>query len=566
MRLCLLLLSLLFLLSSADRPIYPTNYFRAPVKHKLLLSGSFGELRTNHFHSGIDIKSAKGRSGDELVAAAEGYVSRIKVQAGGYGNALYIDHPNGYTTVYAHLSRFAPEIAAFVKSEQYGKESFGVDLQLDSTRFTFQKGEYIGNMGNTGGSGGPHLHFEIRDTETEQPINPLLFGITVADTRKPRMHQVRIYSLNNKGENISARTYDLYGAGSIHKVRGDTIYTDSKEVGVALKTYDHMNGASNWNGVYRVTLLQEEQVRFQFEMERFGFDESRYINAHLDYEDRVTKKSYFNRCFLLPGNKLGIYDQVQNEGILRLQDDQASKVTLLSEDIAGNRSEAQFWIKYRPKDVQQAPKLHNYFLLQREENAIDNGQLYVHFPDSSFYEDVYLDYQMSLEASDNVYSAVHHLHNYKTPIHRSFDIAIRPTDLPNNLIDKAFVAHCDKGGNITNVGHEWKNERLWGKARTFGDYYIKVDTIAPRIENVSFRKNMRGRPQFTFKISDNFSGGDLSYRATVDGEWILLEHDAKTRRIFHKFDGRIASGEHQFRLEVTDGLGNEKVFESTFVR
>jgi hypothetical protein len=301
-------------------------------------------------------------------------------------------------------------------------------------------------------------------------------------------------------------------------------------------------------------------------MERLPFDEIRYINAHVDYEDRITKKSFFNRCFLLPGNEANICEQVENEGVLRLQDDRASKVTLLSEDVAGNRSEALFWIKYRPKEVQQDPESHNYFLLQREENAIDNGQLYVYFPEDSFYEDVYLDYQMSAELSDNVYSAIHHLHNYKTPVHTSFDIAIRPTNLPNELKDKAFVAYCDRNGNISNVGSEWKNDRLWGKSKTFGDYYIKVDTVAPRIENVNFRKNMRGRPQFTFKISDNFSGNALDYRATVDGEWILMQHDAKTRRLIHRFDGRISSGEHQFRLEVSDELGNEEVFERKFVR
>lgn len=570
MRLWLLLCTAFLLLSSTEKEPYPTDYFRSPVNHTMRLSGTFGELRSNHFHFGIDIKSAKGGSGDAIVAAAEGYISRIKIAGGGYGNALYITHPNGYTTLYAHLSRYAPEIAAYIKTQQYDEESFELDLMLDSTQLVVEKGEYIANMGNTGSSGGPHLHFEIRDTETEEPINPLLFGLKVTDTRQPRMHQIRVYALDNKGEELKAKTYDLYAAGNQYKVRGDTIYTASKEVGVALKTYDHANNTSNWNGVYSIELLQEEQPKFAFEMNRLAFDELRYINAHLDYKDRITKKSYFNRCFLLPGNQSKIYQKVQNNGILRLQDDRASEIVLLSKDIEGNTSKARFWLKYRPQEVQKEKVNYNYLLPYREESAIDNGQLYVYFPKPSFYQDVLLDYQMSEEESDNVYSTVHHLHNHLTPVHQSFDIAIKPKNLPERLKDKAFVAYCDKNGNITNIGSQWKYDRLWGEARTLGDFYIKVDTIPPRIRNVSFKQNMRGRGQFSFTINDNYSSGGLAkslqYDAYVNDEWILMEHDAKSSRITHRFDGRIPAGTHEFKLVVTDAMGNESVYESSFTK
>ncbi|MEM9887610.1 MAG: M23 family metallopeptidase [Bacteroidota bacterium] len=569
MRFCLLLFLSFLLFSASESPKYPTDYFRAPVEHPVLLSGTFGELRSTHFHAGIDIKSSKGRTGDALVAAAEGYVSRIKVQAGGYGNALYIKHPNGYTTVYAHLLEFAPAIASYVKSKQYEQQSFSVDLFPQAEQFSFQKGERIGKMGNTGSSGGPHLHFEIRDSRTEKPINPLLFGIKVKDTRRPMMNQVRIFGLNHQRESIGAKSYDLIASGKHHKVRGDTIYTPSKEVGVALKTYDQFDGASNWNGVYQVSMLQEEDLRFRFKMETFSFDERRYINAHLDYEDRVTKKSYFNRCYLLPGNEMSIYEEVKKEGVVRLQDEASTKITLLSEDIAGNLSKAIFWLKYRPK-ADAPPKKFNYFLPYSDENAIDNGQLYVYFPKGSFYENLYLNYQMTLEDSDNIHSAVHQIHDYRTPVHRSFDIAIRPTKLAASMKNKAFVAYCDKDGDITNVGYEWKNERLWAKARTLGDYYIMIDTIPPSIRPNNFSNNMRGKSQMSFKIWDNFGTGgtakSLQYQAFVDGQWILMEHDAKTQRIIHRFDERIGKGEHQLRIEVSDALGNQSVLERKFVR
>ncbi|MEM6696928.1 MAG: M23 family metallopeptidase [Bacteroidota bacterium] len=563
MRIVLLLLSFFLLLSASEKDVYPQDYFRSPVKHTLLLTGTFGELRTNHFHSGIDIKSSRGRSGDALYAAAGGTISRIKVQAGGYGNALYIDHPNGYTTVYAHLQKFSPEIADYIKSEQYARKSFFVDLYPEAGRFTFEAGEFIGKMGNTGSSGGPHLHFEIRDTKTERPINPLLFGFKIKDTYRPRMNQVRVYDLNEKRESSDARTYSLYASGKRHRVKGDTVYTGSKKVGIALKTYDHMNGLSNWNGVYAISLFQDDELKFRFRMERFSFDETRYINAHLDYEDRVTKKSYFNRCYRLPGNQLESYEDMIQDGMLNLVDNRSSKVTLISEDITGNTSKAEFWIKYRPKPATQ-PKKFNYFLPYDDESAIDNGQLYLYFPKGSFYEDLYLDYQMTLDDSDNIFSAVHQIQDYKTPVHGYFDIAIKPIDLPYGMEGKAFVAHCDKDGDITNVGHEWKYERLWGRSKNLGDHYIMIDTIPPSIRPSSFAYNMRGKSQMSFKVSDNYSSFD--YEALVDGEWILMEHDAKTRRIFHRFDGRIGKGEHQLLFKVTDALGNENVFEQKFVR
>lgn len=239
------ILLLLFLVANSSSDSYPDDYFRSPVKHGLRLSGTFGELRSNHFHAGIDIKSSRGAVGDAIVAAADGYISRIQENAGGYGKALYITHPNGFTTVYCHLRDYTPTINEYVKSEQYARQTFALNLFPQPNQFPVKKGEKIGELGNTGSSGGPHLHFEIRDTETEEAINPLLFGFNVADNRVPRLHQIRVYELNEKRETLGARTFDLVSTKQGYTVRGKVISVNSDKVGVALKAYDHMNGVTN---------------------------------------------------------------------------------------------------------------------------------------------------------------------------------------------------------------------------------------------------------------------------------------------------------------------------------
>ena len=196
-----LIVIIAFSFTESGKRSYPQNYFRSPVDHHIKLSGTFGELRPNHLHAGIDIKAKNGKIGQPLYATADGYVSRIKVQSGGYGNVLYINHPNGYTSVYAHLHEFPKAIAKYVKEFQYRRQSFEVEIFPEAERFRFKQGEVVGKLGLSGRSFGPHLHFEIRDTKTEKPINPLLFGIQVADNIAPKLHKLKAYFLNDKFEN-----------------------------------------------------------------------------------------------------------------------------------------------------------------------------------------------------------------------------------------------------------------------------------------------------------------------------------------------------------------------------
>lgn len=547
---------------------YPQNYFRSPITYTLRLAGTFGELRPNHFHAGLDIKSPNGAIGATIVAAADGHISRIIRGPYGFGNALFVEHPNGYTTVYGHLHEFTPPIEAYVKNMQYQEQSYEVDIRPPADLFPVLQGEQIAIMGNTGASAGPHLHFEIRETASGKPANPLLFGLKVTDNTAPRMHQLRVYQLNEQHEAISAKTYKLLHSGNNYRLE-DTLEVNAFHAGFGLSVYDHMDDVPNWNGIYALSMYVNDSLAYRFRADAFSFDESRYLNAHLDYREQRTNGTYFHRTYILPGNKLSLYEHSQNGGVVHLQPNQAASIIILAEDKNGNTSRLQFWVRQRgiPSPKQQG---YTYFLPYGEESLIDNGSLYLHFPEGIFYENIYLKYRFTIDHSDHVYSAMHHIHEPLTPVHHPFEIALRPTTLPEELRSKAFVAYCNKNGNVTNMGGEWKSDRLFAKSSTFGDYCILVDEVKPTIRPLNLKRDMKAAKSMTFKIYDNFyTGGsakDLSYRATVDGQWIMLEKDGKTGILTYHFDEKIPPGEHQLRVVATDAVGNEAVFEAAFVR
>lgn len=558
---------------SGKRParVYPQGYFRSPVGNALQLTGTFGELRSNHFHSGIDIRAKDGRSGEPIFAAADGFVSRIKIQSGGYGNALYIEHPNGFTTVYAHLKDYAPAIRSLIKQQQYAKESFEIDLSLQPTDLPVTKGQEIGKLGNTGSSAGPHLHFEIRDAKTEKPLNPLLFGFSVRDNIPPAMSVLRVYSLNDRRETVQAKTIYLQKYAQGYGVKGDTLVIEGWRCGFGLKTFDTGNGLDNLNGIYSLKLYADDSLLYAFRTESFAFGETRYINAHTDYAEHMTKKVMFHKTFLLPGNFLSMYDQVNHAGMVSLYRDKPVRIRMVASDYYGNSSQMQCWVRRSDSVASPPPKLYNYVLPYGEENVVRTDHCYLYFPKGALYENLYLNLQKVQERSSGVFSNAYHVHDRTFPVHRYFDIAIFPQNLPPSLQSKAFIAYCDADHRIYSFGGTWSSDGfLRAKADRLGDFCIMTDTIAPSIKPLSFEEDMTKATAMKFSIRDNIyiagRASDLKYRATVDGRWVLLEYDAKNDLLIHTFDGTIAPGNHQLTLTVVDDRGNETVFEGSFKR
>ncbi|MBR9922407.1 MAG: M23 family metallopeptidase [Bacteroidetes bacterium] len=568
----LLLISILLFSFSSDRFDYPQDDFVWPVKHAIKVSGTFGELRPNHFHAGVDLKSNRGGTGDPLRAAAGGHVSRIKVQAAGYGNALYIDHPNGYTTVYAHMQQFSEEIAEYVKQQQYERESFEVDLYPTKDLFPLEQGDYIGNMGSTGSSQGPHLHFEIRDTESEMPVNPLLFGLEIPDRRPPRLHKVKLYGFDALGREMEDNDFSLRARSGEYRVSGDTLTTAWPNFGVAVKAFDHHDNVSNWNGIFGLKMLVDDSLVYQYDMERFSFDETRYINALLDYPERIKNRSYYYRCFSLPGNDLSMLAANENNGLLTFTDSRKHKIEIQTYDVDGNEAKVVFWVRASAEYAQPKEMTYHYVLPHGESNLIQEEDFAIYFPESSLYEDLYLKLYFSDDRSYGHYSQVLHIQDKLTPVHRFYDVALRPNkEMTPEEKDRAFIAWCGTHGEVLNLGGEWQsNGMLRAKSRLFGNFAILTDDVAPDVDNISLRSDMRGRNSFSLRISDNIPTGrgveGIQYRATIDGEWILMTHDAKSRRITHRFDRNWERGEHELKLVVTDAVGNETVYERRFVR
>ncbi len=545
---------------------YPENIFADPVEGEIQLSGTFGELRANHFHAGIDIK---GYIGKPLFAAAEGFVSRVKVEEGGYGKALYIQHPNGFTTVYAHLNRFTPEIEAWIKQQQYRRKTFEVDLRPPPGRFTFDRAQPIGQMGTTGYSFGPHLHFEVRRSDTQRPTNPLFFGVKVRDDIPPMFRELKVYVLDERKNVLSEQKINVFKTPRGFRVVGDTVYVPGSRVGFGLKAYDQMNGIPNRNGLFQLSLYQEEELQYRMEMESFSFVETRYLNAHLDYAEKTLHRSNYYRAYIQPGNKASIYLELGKDGTISLAEGQTRQINLAGKDFNGNRSVLSFWVKKKG----EIPEAGNYEVtlpisdrLCKTESGFEAC-----FPKGSFYTDVNI--PLILEKNDSLspYSPQVSLGDVSIPVHRYFSVRLPVTQLPAEQKGKACIAYQGERGSLVNIGGEWDNGHLVSRHRAFGTFRVALDDEAPEIEPLGFKADMKNADQLRFLLRDNFPTSGrargLRYRGWIDGEWVLFGYDAKNSLLWHDFsDGKVGPGTHSLRLEVRDDRNNLAVWEGEFTR
>lgn len=549
---------------------YPKNYFQCPVDGQLRLTGTFGELRPDHFHAGLDFKSATGGTGQPIYAAADGVVDVIKVQSTGYGNVLFIKHPNGYTTVYAHLEVFAPEIAAWVKEQQYKKETFEVELNPSPEQFRIKKGQEIGKLGNTGSSSGPHLHFEIRNT-TGKAVNPQLFNLGIPDEVAPDLRDMKVYFLDDHRQVLGSRTFPLKKdkKGRIG-LEGDTVLVGGWRIGFGVKAYDEMTGFRNDNGIYKLSMLVDDQLSYEWRINEFDMDDTRYMNAHIDYPARQRQGAWFHRLFVLPGDRLGNYTRTETMGSIAIYKEKPVKVTVNVADARGNTTTLQFWVM---RDEANMETFNNppyqYEFAQNKENRIDLEDFKMTMSPGCLYEDLKMEYVVTPPEEDNMYSSLHHLHRMQTPVHKNFTLSLKPHGLPPHLKPKAVVARCGDG-RPDNCGGEWKGEYLSTQVRSFGAYCIMTDTVPPGITPTGFTTDLRKKKEMSFRIRDNFAvsgtAEGLRYRGTIDGQWVLFEFDKKNNRLKHTFDARTGPGEHVLRLVVSDDRGNERVFEKTFLR
>ena len=551
---------------------YPKDYFISPLDIPLTMSGNFGEIRPNHLHSGIDLKT-EGKEGLPVFAAADGYISRIKVSPFGYGNALYITHPNGYVTVYGHLQNYNAKITEYVRKEQYKRESFEVDLFPAPNELKVKQKDIIALSGNSGGSEGPHLHFEIRDDKSEWPINPLFFGLNIPDTVKPSISLIEVYPLNEisfvNNRNIPRKV-------EVQKDKKTGIFSLSSKdtirvhgiIGFGLITNDTENGSSNPNGSYSVALNIDGQTIYEHNIDKFSFDQTRYVNAHIDYAEKIKNSIKVQRSFILANNKLPIYKIKKRRGIYVFNDDSIHRIKYTVKDIYNNTSELNFFVlsdsKVKMRELAvSSPNYAATFHFDRI-NTFKTENISIELPPNVLYEDLKFDYFMS--DSIKGVSPIHHIHYETVPLHGSFSLFIKG-NVPDSLRKKALIVSLDEKGKPTNEWGEWTKNGVLTKTRSFGNFTISIDTVAPTIKaiNINADKNVSKNKTLEMSIYDNLSG-IASYLGTMDNKWVLFEYDAKERRLFYTFDDSIKSGEHTLELTVKDNKGNTSKYNAIIKR
>ncbi len=554
---------------------YPTDYFRSPLGIPLVLSGNFAEMREGHFHGGLDIKTRESE-GYRIYAAADGYIARVKVSPFGYGNALYVAHPNGYTTVYAHLSRFKGEIASYVRRSQYDRKSFAIDRYPEPGRFPVKKGQTIALSGNSGSSSGPHLHFEVRTTRDQVPVNPLLFGFEIDDSRVPRIFRIRIYPADDESGVIAGPeerdprdplTLDVESVDGVYRLAGAPVIQAWGRIRFGIQTHDYHNGSRSRLGAYRIALNVDGEPTYVSTMERISFGDTRYINAHVDYAERRENRRWIQRSHRLPGNKLPIYKH-RDDGIVRIAPGDTTGLEYVVEDASGNLSTLGFAIVglENPPGLTVRQPAGSILARYGSPVVLSREDFKAELPADALYEDAHLLYANE-SGPPGSYSGLHVFHDPRTPLHRRYALSIRPSGLPASLQDKALVAELDEDGETSSVGGSYEKGLVTVNTRSFGKFFVTVDTTAPTIQSLDLKPGTRlgRRSQIRFRIKDDLSG-IVDYAGYVDGRWALFAYDAKRNMLTYDVDPRLKAGDHELTVTAVDRKQNEAALSLTFVK
>ena len=558
-------LSFLLLYTSvlfAQNP-YPENYFQSPMDLPVHPSGTFGELRSNHFHAGLDYRTEQ-RTGFPVYAAAEGYVSRIRVSSYGYGTAIYIDHPNGYTTLYGHLSEYAPKIEAYVRAKQYEKQVFDIELFPKPGEIPVEKGEKIALSGNSGSSGGPHLHFEYRDTKTEEIINPLFFGLNklMKDNMLPTVYGVMAYPI---GDNSVADESEKPVMLHLKHLKdgtylADKIYARGK-IGFSIYATDKCTGSTGNNGVFKVATFVNGTPGFSCTFDSFAFDESRYINNYIDYAKYKSNGQRYQKLFVTTPYPLSLIKENATNGQIEVKPGEVINYRIEVSDFHGNKRVVNGSIEYsdKPASVTSPKKVTPYFVeIGKDHNYTKDG-VSVFVPAHAFYEDFYMDF--------DVKDSILYLHDDSVPVHNNITVSFDVSHLSPEVLQKTFIAGID-GRRIKYNNSYMENGLLTTKVRYLGEFRLDQDTTAPKIYSLSFSEGkwLSKNDTFSLKISDDLSG-IATFDAWLNGKWILMHYDYKTRIIFHNFsDGIVDEGRNDLKVTVTDNVGNSTTFEAHFFR
>jgi len=545
-------------------PFSAQEKYRSPLDIPLILSANFGELRPNHFHSGIDLKT-QAVENKPVYSIAVGYVSRVSVSPSGYGLAIYVNHPStGHTSVYGHINGFAPKIARYVKEQQYEKESYKVDLNLDSILFPVKRGELIAYSGNTGSSGGPHVHFEIRNIADQLALDPLDYYKTrIQDGVPPQLKAIAVYPIEgqgavNNGSEVFRETVAMLKDGKYAALKKSI--TAWGRIGLGVYANDRMTGTQNIYGVRKVRLLCDGKEIFASDIASVNFDNTRMINSLIDFDYWYTKKSFYQKSFVEPGNTLPVYKTV-NDGYIDVNEERVYNLRYELEDLYGNQTTYSFKITGKKQDI---PAINdcNTMLKWNEDNHFSAELFSLTIPKGYLYKDQC--FRFKKMADRNKLSSVYRVNDSYVPLHGYCDMTIKLTK--DTLANKSQYGIVRVVGDREYwVGGKYNNGAVTARIRELGHTYtVGSDTKAPVITPVLPAKWVTQK-EIQIRLADNKSG-IASYRGTIDGEFVLFEHDVKKPVYRYKFDPeRLRKGTtHKLVFTATDACGNESSYEYEF--
>lgn len=538
---------------------YPQNYFRNPLNIPMQLAANFGAVRTNHFHMGLDLRT-NSQENLSVLAAAEGYISRVKVERYGFGNAVYITHPNGYTTVYAHLNKYYDKLDEYVKEKQYKDEKWEQDITFQAGQFPVTKGQLIALSGNTGGSAGPHLHFEIRDTKTEECLNPLLFGFAIPDSVAPIISGLYWYDRRFS-------TYEPGANGITVKKVGNTYTTDvvkvnSPMISFGIKAVDKTNQGFNL-GIYKAELLMDGKLIYGFSIDKVSYDDTRYLNGCIDYTKFIRDKTAIQHLSVLPGMKLQNYSNANMSGIINLQDQDIHTIEIILKDVKGNTSRltTEVQLNTAGEKISQTAKT----VLPNEGKTITTENAEINLSKNAVYDAVNFNMYEKSDGDATVVSNAIVLNSPYIPVHDNYTLKIKPNRKLTREEKDKVVMYLNYESDTNVIKAKWNGDQAEGQFNRLGTVELILDNSLPSV-SPGWKEGAIVNSSI-LRLKGNTKVGDIvEFRAELDGKWLRF---ARVKDDFiYTFDEKSpkGSGSHTLKVVTTNTAGNTNTQTFTFQR
>lgn len=530
---------------------YPQNYFRNPLDVPLQLVANFGELRANHWHMGLDIRTQQ-RENLPVHAAAEGYISAVSVDATGFGRAIYIDHPNGFTTVYAHLNNFEPRLQTWLKAQQYAAQSWAGKWAVPVGLFPVKQGDFIAYSGSTGGSQGPHVHFEIRDTRSEKCLNPLLFNFPIPDAVPPSLLRLAVYDRTRSVYSQTPKLLALRKSGSNYNLTTHVLKTGSNRISFAIGAVDRFTGYTNPNGIYAARLYVDGVQQAAFVLDSISYNVTRYENAQIDYRLKSNGGPYLQHLGPMPGEHSNVYKG--GDGVLQLPDTLPHAIVIEVSDAAGNVSQLQGLVQYTPNFFKTPYPAATDYLIPGEVNVFERPDFELYTSPDAVYDTVTCSYRVEA-GSAAALTPKHIFASAAIPTHDSIQVRLHVPMLLTEEAKERTVIISTAGSRTVVEKAIWNGDWAAARFRQFGTFQAFVDTAPPTINPPGYGDtiNLTRATRLVFNPHDNFKIKQL--RVELDGQWLLLSND-KNLAFIYQFDTYFLPGVHQLKAIVEDVAGN----------